>query len=323
MKKILLGCLFLGTGIIMNAEEITVYGPSSMKWIGKKYGPIFEQKTGDTIKFVSIDGLVGRLNLEKKNPKADIVDGMTELTTEIAKREELILPYIPKNISNIAKEEYKMYSDYVVPIDYGFLAINYNKKKIKEVPHNLEELGKMNKKLLVENPMLSNTGQEALQWSIALYGDNWMEFWKVLKPAIYSTEPGWTEAFAKFTAGEAPMMVGYATSNLFFTGEDANKYDSFLLNNGTFMYQEGASLVNKKEIKPAAKKFMEEILSDEFQQLVVEKNYMFPVTNVKLTQDFSRVPVPEKSVKMSKEQINILIENLDNYKAQLVEFLKK
>ena len=86
------------------------------------------------------------------------------------------------------------------------------------------------------------------------------------------------------------------------------------------MYQEGASLVNKKEIKPAAKKFMEEILSDEFQQLVVEKNYMFPVTNVKLTQDFSRVPVPEKSVKMSKEQINILIENLDNYKAQLVEF---
>ncbi|WP_410208897.1 thiamine ABC transporter substrate-binding protein [Fusobacterium sp.] len=323
MKKIILGCLFLGTGLLVNAEEVVIYGPSSMKWIGKKYGSIFEEKTGDTIKFVSIDGVVGRLTLEKKNPKADVVVGMTELTTEMAKRDELIVPYVPKNIGKIAKEEYKMYSDYVVPIDYGYLAINYNKQEIKNPPKNIAELGKMTKKLLVENPNLSNTGQEALQWSIALYGDDWMKFWKELKPAIYSTESGWTEAFAKFTAGEAPMMIGYATSNLFFTGEDAAKYDSFLLEDGTFMYQEGASLVNKKEIKPAAKKFMEEILSDEFQELVVKKNYMFPVISIALTEDFTRVPVPEKSVKMTKEQIDKAISTIDNDKKELVEFLKK
>ena len=323
MKKLLLGCLFLGAGLAVNAEEVVVYGPSSMKWIGKKYGSVFEQKTGDTIKFVSIDGLVGRLTLEKKNPKADVVVGMTELTTEMARREDLILPYVPKNIGNIAKEEYKMYSDYVVPIDYGYLAINYNKQEVKNPPKNLVELGKMSKKLLVENPNLSNTGQEALQWSIALYGDDWMKFWKELKPAIYSTESGWTEAFAKFTAGEAPMMIGYATSNLFFTGEDAAKYDSFLLEDGTFMYQEGASLINKKDVKPAAKKFMEEILSDEFQELVVKKNYMFPVTSVALSADFDRVPTPKKSVKMTKEQIDKVISTIDNDKKELVEFLKK
>lgn len=323
MKKLLLGCLFLGAGLAVNAEEVVVYGPSSMKWIGKKYGSVFEQKTGDTIKFVSIDGLVGRLTLEKKNPKADVVVGMTELTTEMARREDLILPYVPKNIGNIAKEEYKMYSDYVVPIDYGYLAINYNKQEVKNPPKNLAELGKMSKKLLVENPNLSNTGQEALQWSIALYGDDWMKFWKELKPAIYSTESGWTEAFAKFTAGEAPMMIGYATSNLFFTGEDAAKYDSFLLEDGTFMYQEGASLINKKDVKPAAKKFMEEILSDEFQELVVKKNYMFPVTSVALSEDFDRVPTPKKSVKMTKEQIDKVISTIDNDKKELVDFLKK
>lgn len=323
MKKILLGCLFLGTGLMLNAEEVVVYGPSSMKWIGKKYGPVFEKKTGDTIKFVSIDGLVGRLKLEKKNPKADVVVGLTELTTEISRREDLILPYVPKNIGNIAKDEFKMDSNYVVPIDYGYLAINYNKQEIKNPPKNLEELGKLSKKLLVENPMVSNTGRETLQWSIALYGKDWMKFWKALKPAIYATEAGWTEAFSKFTVGEAPMMIGYATSNLFFTGEDADKYDSFLLEDGTFMYQEGASLINKKEVKPAAKKFMEEILSDEFQDLVVKKNYMFPVTNVKLTEDFSRVPVPSKSVKLTKDQIDLIIDNIDGYKNELVEYLKK
>ena len=44
MKKVLLSCFMLGVGICVNAQEITIYGPSSMKWIGKKYGPIFEKK---------------------------------------------------------------------------------------------------------------------------------------------------------------------------------------------------------------------------------------------------------------------------------------
>ena len=221
MKKILLTCLFVGGATTINAEEITIYGPSSMKWIEKEYGKVFQKETGDTIKFVSIDGIVGRLKLEKKRPKADIVVGLTELTTEMAKREGLILPYVPQNIGNIKNKNFKMSSDYVIPMDYGVLAINYNKEKISVPPKNLKELEKFNKQLMVENPKVSITGEEALQWSIALYGENWLEFWKELKPAIYSVEPGWSEAFAKFTAGEAPMMIGYATSNLFFTGEDS------------------------------------------------------------------------------------------------------
>lgn len=323
MKKIVLGCIFLGAVANLMAEEVVVYGPSSMKWIEKKYGPVFEKETGDTIKFVSIDGIVGRLKLEKRNPKSDIVVGVTELTTEMAKRENLILPYVPQNIDKISDERYKMSSEYVVPFDYGVLAVNYNKEEIKSVPTTLEELAKYNKKLLVENPMVSVTGEEALQWSIALYGDNWIKFWETIKPAIYSTEPGWSEAFAKFTSGEAPMMIGYATSNLFFSGEDGNKYDSFLLQDGTFMYQEGAALVNKKNVKEAAKKFMDRVLSDEFQIIMSEENYMFPVTDVKISEGFSKVPTTDKTVKLTKEQIDDLIKNLDQYKTQLVELLKR
>lgn len=322
MKKILLTCLLVGGATTINAEEITIYGPSSMKWIEKEYGKVFQKETGDTIKFVSIDGIVGRLKLEKKRPKADIVVGLTELTTEMAKREGLILPYVPQNIGNIKNKNFKMSSDYVIPMDYGVLAINYNKEKISVPPKNLKELEKFNKQLMVENPKVSITGEEALQWSIALYGENWLEFWKELKPAIYSVEPGWSEAFAKFTAGEAPMMIGYATSNLFFTGEDSSKYDSFLLEDGNYIYQEGAALVNKKEVKDGAKKFMERVLSDEFQKIMSEENYMFPVTNIEVSEGFKNVPTTDKTVKLTKEQIEDLIENLNNYKTQLIEVLK-
>ena len=276
MKKLILSLLLI-LSVSSFSEEIIVYGPSSAKWIGKSFAPIFKEKTGVDIKFISIDGLVSRLKLEEKNPKADIVIGLTSLSTEIAKKENLITPYIPKNISNIKSSDFLMDKEgYATPFDYGLLAINYDTKKIPVPPKNLAELGKLEKQLLVENPATSSTGEEALLWSIALYGENWKNFWNVLKPAIYTAEPGWSEAFAKFTAGEAPMMVGYATSNLFFSqDEEQSRFSSFLLEDGTFMYLEGASLVNKKETKEGAKKFMEYVLSEDFQNLVPQKNFFF------------------------------------------------
>lgn len=324
MKKLILSLLLI-LSVSSFSEEIIVYGPSSAKWIGKSFAPIFKEKTGVDIKFISIDGLVSRLKLEEKNPKADIVIGLTSLSTEIAKKENLITPYIPKNISNIKSSDFLMDKEgYATPFDYGLLAINYDTKKIPVPPKNLAELGKLEKQLLVENPATSSTGEEALLWSIALYGENWKNFWNVLKPAIYTAEPGWSEAFAKFTAGEAPMMVGYATSNLFFSqDEEQSRFSSFLLEDGTFMYLEGASLVNKKETKEGAKKFMEYVLSEDFQNLVPQKNYMFPVTEISLTEEFKFVPIAEKTVKLSDEQVKDLVKNLDIYKSELIEILKK
>ncbi|CAK7028681.1 thiamine ABC transporter substrate-binding protein [Fusobacterium varium] len=324
MKKLILSLLLI-LSVSSFSEEIIVYGPSSAKWIGKSFAPIFKEKTGVDIKFISIDGLVSRLKLEEKNPKADIVIGLTSLSTEIAKKENLITPYIPKNISNIKSSDFLMDKEgYATPFDYGLLAINYDTKKIPVPPKNLAELGKLEKQLLVENPATSSTGEEALLWSIALYGENWKNFWNVLKPAIYTAEPGWSEAFAKFTAGEAPMMVRYATSNLFFSqDEEQSRFSSFLLEDGTFMYLEGASLVNKKETKEGAKKFMEYVLSEDFQNLVPQKNYMFPVTEISLTEEFKFVPVAEKTVKLSDEQVKDLVKNLDIYKSELIEILKK
>ena len=324
MKKIILSLMFVISAVIFG-EEIVVYGPSSSKWIGKSFAPVFKEKTGVDIKYVSIDGLVSRLKLEGKNPKADIVVGFTSLNTEIAKRENLIVPYIPKNIKNIYSEKLVMDKEgYATPFDYGMLAINYDTTKIENVSKTLADLGKINKKLLVENPSTSATGEEALLWSIALYGEKWKEFWKTLKPAIYNVEPGWSEAFAKLTTGEAPMMIGYATSNLFFVAdEEQKKFDSFLLDDGTFMYLEGVSLVNKKEIKDGAKLFMEYVLSDEFQDLVPAKNYMFPVTKGEMPEGFEVVPTTDKTVKLSKEQVEDLVNNLDKYKKELVDILKK
>ena len=62
MKKIILSLMFVISAVIFG-EEIVVYGTSSSKWIGKSFTPVFKEKTGVDIKYVSIDGLVSRLKL--------------------------------------------------------------------------------------------------------------------------------------------------------------------------------------------------------------------------------------------------------------------
>ncbi|XGU46882.1 thiamine ABC transporter substrate-binding protein [Fusobacterium necrophorum subsp. funduliforme] len=322
MKKIIAGSLLLlSSGVF--AEEIVVYGPSTSKWIGKKYGPVFEKMTGDTIKYVSLDGVVQRLTLEKINPKADIVVGLTPVDIEVAKKHGVIQKYKPQNVEKIRKEIQYDKEYYAVPYDYGMLAINYDKTKIKNPPKNLEELGKMKKQLLIENPNTSNTGAEILQWSLALYGKNWKKFWTTIQPAIYNVEPGWEEAFAKFTAGEAPMMVGYATSDIWFAQDDSqkDKYASFYLEDGNYQYVESAALVAKKEVKAGAKKFMEAVLGEEFQTMTAAKNYMFPVTAVTLGKEFDSVPRTEKKVQFMENKE--VVEHLANYKKEVVQILKK
>ncbi|MDR3258158.1 MAG: thiamine ABC transporter substrate-binding protein [Fusobacteriaceae bacterium] len=325
MKKILLIILFITGSLLSFAEEIIIYGPSSAKWIGKTFGPIFKEKTDVDINYIAIDGIVSRMTLEKKNPKPDIIVGLTALQIEFLKKIEIITKYKPKNADNIKSENFILDKEfYGTSFDYGLLAINYNKKIIENSPKTLDELGKLEKKLLVENPNLSSTGEEALLWSIALYDKNWKDFWNKIKPVIYSSEPGWSEAFAKFTTEEAPMMIGYATSNLFFTEDPSQaKFDSFLLSEGAFMYLEGVSLVNKPEIKDGAKLFMEYILTEEFQGLVSTKNYMFPVTDIVLPDSFKSIPTTDNVIKLSDNQIQDLIKNLDKYKNELVEILKK
>ena len=322
MKKIILGSLLLLSASAF-AEEIVVYGPSTSKWIGKKYAPIFEKVTGDTIKYVSIDGVVQRLTLEKVNPKADIVVGLTPVDIEVAKKHNVIQKYKPKNIGMIKKDIKFDKEFYATPYDYGMLAINYDKTKIKNPPKTLAELGKMKKQLLIENPNTSNTGAEILQWSLALYGKNWKKFWTTIQPAVYNVEPGWEEAFAKFTAGEAPMMLGYATSDMWFAQDDTQKekYASFYVEDGNYQYIESAALVKKKEVKEGAKKFMEAILGEEFQNMTAAKNYMFPVTSVPLGKEFDAVPRTDKKVQFvpNKE----VVEHLSKYKKEAIQILKK
>ncbi|WP_297596282.1 thiamine ABC transporter substrate-binding protein [uncultured Cetobacterium sp.] len=320
MKKLLFGSLFL-VSTVSFGEEIIVYGPESMKWIESSAGKIFKEKTGADIKYIPIDGLIPRMKLEKKRPKADIVVGLTDINYLEAKNGGLIKKYKPSTAGNIAKEEFIIDKDWsVTPMDYGMLALNYNYENLKSNPKSFEDLKKYPKELLVQDPR-GFTGEGFMLWTIAVYGDRWLEFWKELKPSILTVTSGWSDSFAKFSVGEGNIMSGYASSSLYFYQDgNENKYKSYIPEEGGYVYIEGAALVNKKEIKPSAEKFLDFVLEYDFQKLALEKNYMFPVIEYDFPVEYKYVPKTEKIVRLNAEYVN---ENMEKWKKQLIEVLKK
>ena len=116
-------------------------------------------------------------------------------------------------------------------------------------------------------------------------------------------------------------MSGYASSSLYFYQDgNENKYKSYIPEVGGYVYIEGAALVNKKEIKPSAEKFLDFVLEYDFQKLALEKNYMFPVIEYDFPVEYKYVPKTEKIVRLNAEDVN---ENMEKWKKQLIEVLKK
>lgn len=112
-------------------------------------------------------------------------------------------------------------------------------------------------------------------------------------------------------------MVGYATSDLYF--DEKSSYKSFIPSEGGDIYIQGASIVAKKDIKDGAKLFMDYILKDKFQKAMADKNYMLPVTDIKLGEEYKRVPTSTKVVRVKPGDL----ERIEEYKKELIKLLKK
>lgn len=321
MKKLFTSIVLLLISLNSFSETIIIYGPESMKWVEKAFKEEFKKETGNDIKFVGIKGLVPRLALEKNNPRSDVVLGLTLISGELAKSQNLLTQYKPKNSSLISKEEFVLDKDYyITSFDYGVMGINYTVKAFSTPPKSFEDLKNHPKKLLVQDPR-SATGQEILLWSVALYGDIYLDFWKNLKPSILTATSDWDDSFAKFTSGEAPMMMGYATSNAFFYNEDSSKIisDTFIPEEGGYIYLEGAGLTNRKNVKEGSKQFIEFLLTPKAQKLIVENNYMLPVTDIELSKDYQFVPVPKKIVTLDAKDA---VKNLETWQNELIKVLR-
>jgi thiamine transport system substrate-binding protein len=309
MKKIILA-LFLISLSLSAKENLTVYIPDSMGWIAESIVPFEEANDVEVklIKFEAANSIVSRMMLEKINPKADVVMGLSLTNVGVAKKNNLIKAYKASNIENI-NNNYIDDENYATLFDYGGLAIIYDSETMLNPPKTFEDITKLKDVLIIQDPRTSSTGQDFLLWTIALYGDNWKEFWKKLTPAIKSITPGWSEAFGKLMAEEAPMMVSYASNEAYsYEYYGGTKYLTIIPQEGGYLQVEGTALVNKKNIKDMSKKFIDFTISKGLQKDIALNNWMLPALEVELPDSFQYYKTSNNYLSIDSEKID---ENLE------------
>ena len=313
MKTILIFLTTLFISFSIYAEKLTIYTYDSFV---SEWGPgpiiekIFEKKHNVDLEFVAVDSAATLLNkviLEGDTSKADIVLGLDMNLFDLAEQSELFTSHNINDINNLINLPLKWESNKFVPYNYGYFSFVYNEANLATPPKSMDELiNSTNARIVIQDPRTSTPGLGLLTWMKALYGDKAGDEWKKLNKKIISVTKGWTDAYYNFfMAGEADMVLSYTTSpaaHIMFE----ERYDilATTFEEGNYITIEFAGILNNSQNKDLANKFLNFMLSEEFQSVIPSTNIMYPVTNIKdLPEAFDKLDVPN-FIQMDPKEIN-------------------
>ena len=297
----------------LRAEKLTVYTYDSFV---SEWGPgpivekIFEDKYEIDLQFIAVDSaatLLNKIILEGENTKADLVLGLDMNLFNAAEKSELFVSHNLKNINNKLTLPLNWESDIFVPYNYGYFAFVYNNKTLKNPPLSMEDLiNKTDARIVIQDPRTSTPGLGLLTWMKALYGDSAQNKWSQLNKKIISVTKGWTDAYYNFfMAGEADIVLSYSTSpaaHIMF--EENYDISASTFKEGNYISVEFAGILNSSKNKQMANKFLDFMISDDFQKVIPSTNIMYPVTDVDLPEAFNGLELPN-FIQLDPKEINV------------------
>lgn len=255
----------------------------------------FEKDAGVTLRiFKAGDAgeMLNKLILTRANPVADVVFGIDNVLAAKALGAQVLDAYDGPAAKASASASTVSLPAGLVPVDYGYVTINYDKawfaKKGLALPRSLEDLARPGyaKLLVVENPATSSPGNAFLLATIGALGeDKAFAWWARMRANGLKVAKGWSEAYyTEFShgGGAQPLVVSYASSpaaELFYSKTKLSEppTGSLSLPGGVFRQVEGVALVRGGKERAAAIKFVEFLRSAAVQQALQTEMWMFPV----------------------------------------------
>ena len=307
--------MFLGVFSLAPAADadLTIYAYDSFvsEWgPAGKVIPKFEKLHGIKVDVISVGDagqVLNRAILEKRRPKADIVLGIDNNMLSRAIEEDILLPYRSRNLQLVPEELLFDRTYHVTPFDHGYFAIVYDSQKLSSPPRSMDDLLKpeYRKKLIFQDPRTSSPGLGFLLWTVAVYGEGYTAFWEELRPNILTITEGWDTAYGLFTAGEAPMVLSYTTSPAYHVEyEETTRYRAAIFREGNYLQIEGMGILKGAQHLDLAKKFIDFILTKDFQEEIPLTNWMFPVNpQVPLPDSFDYAPKPARILSLPSDEI--------------------
>jgi len=293
-------------GLVIYAYDsfVSEWGPAG------KVIPKFEQAAGIDVELVSTGDagqVLSRVILEKDRPRADIAVGIDNNLLARALEKKVLEPYRSPNLDRVPLELRFDPTHSVTPFDYGYFAFVYDSEAIDSPPGSLEELTspRLRGKIIVEDPRTSSPGLGFLLWTIAVYGEDYLDYWKRLEPNLLTITDGWDTAYGMFTGGEAPLVLSYTTSPAYHLEyEQTERYRALIFPRGNYLQVEGMGIVRGGPNPEAARRFIDFILTEDFQVEIPLTNWMYPVVPQAATpKSFRLAPKPQVSLQIPAEEI--------------------
>ena len=245
--------------------------------------------------------------------EADVFYGLDNSFLSRALENEIFEPYQSPALTHIDASFQLDTSNRVLPINYGDVCINYDKAWFAEhglaVPTSLEDLTlpAYQGLLAVENPSTSSPGLAFMMATIAHFGeDGWLDYWKQLKDNQVVIAADWETAYYSNFSGSSgkgaqPLVVSYASSPVaeFIYAEvelDEAPTASIVAEHACWRQIEFAGIVKGTQQRALAEKFIDFLLSKDFQEDLPLQMFVYPVLPEALLPDeFTRSSqIPEK-----------------------------
>lgn len=284
--------------------KVYCYDSFSSEWgPGPAIADAFFEQTGIAVEFHAPGDAVTVLNqliLEKGKSVADVVVGLDNVLLSRTLDAEILEPYKSPGLINVPESLIFDRSYSMTPFDYGHFAICYDSEVLPVPPRSLEDLTSeiYADSLVLMDPRTSTPGLGFLLWTVAVYGDNWVDYWNRLKPSILTITDGWSQGYTLFTAGEAPMVLSYGTSPVYHAEyEGTDRYRAAEFSEGHVVQIEGMGISAGTQNRDAAEDFIDFMLTEEAQMSIAMSNIMLPVNeNLDLPESFEMALVPERTI---------------------------
>ncbi len=272
----------------------------------------FRERTGARLEVIAAGDsgtmLAGAL-LSAGSPEADVIFGVDDASATKATDGDLLEPLDP-SVLELAPQRYRLEgdgADLLAPIDTGDVCMNvdsawFTDRSIPE-PATLEQLTEKTYEDLtvVSSPVTSSPGLSFLVGTVDRYGeDGWADYWTRLRDNGVRVRPSWDDAYYNdytVSGGDRPIVLSYASSPpaevVFSEGSRTEPASAVMLDSCASQVEYAGVLRGTSQPELAAE-LVAFMLDDTWQSGLPLSNFVFPVTDVALPEEFVRwAPRPE------------------------------
>ena len=291
-----------------------VFGP------GESIQKEFEKTCKCRIKWIKVPDsslFVQRLSLKKDGFKTDVVMGLDQISLLSAKKLKW------RKVTNINPENFispvrGFVSEQFIPYDWSPMTFLARKKT---APMNIQDLlnSQYKNNISLPSPKFSTAGLQFYYWiwtnfeigknnlSSPLFSSKpsaekfqiyyqsankenniitqFMDFLKSFGEQLYGLPPSWSTSYALFQRGHVRLSFSYLSSLLYHQQQNQKDFYAISFKNGHPFQMEFSAISDFCTQCHLADQFVQFLQKPKIQQILFEKNYMFPVNKTLSTDE--------------------------------------